>query len=177
MPNQRKHSRCKEAFKSLSVLLLSFLVTFAAGAVGALASISAQKTYVMIQQPSWAPPAWIFGPVWTSLYVLMALAAWLVWRQRERMRIDIALIVYIVHLIVQAIWSWLFFGIGRADLAMLDIIILGTMIAWLTFVFWRVDRLAGIFFIPYLLWVTFAAILNATLWYLNGGKLPMQMQP
>jgi tryptophan-rich sensory protein len=63
MPNQRKHSRCKEAFKSISVLLLSFLVTFAAGAVGALASISAQKTYVMIQQPSWAPPAWIFGPV------------------------------------------------------------------------------------------------------------------
>ena len=124
----------KEGFKSLAVLLLSFLLTFAAGAVGALASVSAQQTYALIKQPTWAPPAWIFGPVWTSLYVLMALAAWLVWRQRERMRIDIALIVYAVHLLIQALWSWLFFGIGRADLAMLDILILGTIIAWLTFV-------------------------------------------
>jgi benzodiazapine receptor len=158
--------------KSLLAFVFFFAVTWLAAVIGILSSQNAPIIYSKIVQPSWAPPAYLFGPVWTTLYCLMAIAAWLVWRQRDRLRVNVCLGVYFVHLIFQAAWSGLFFGLGRADAAMLDIMLLWMLIVWLMLAFWRVDRLAGILMLPYLLWVSFASVLNGALWMLNGGALP-----
>lgn len=158
--------------KSPLALLLFFAVTCLAAFIGVLSSQNAPLIYAKIVQPSWAPPGSVFGPVWSTLYCCMAIAAWLVWRQRERLRVNVCLSAYGIHLIFQAAWSWLFFGLGRADAAMLDIMLLWTMIVWLMLAFWRADRLAGILMLPYLLWVSFASVLNAALWLLNGSVLP-----
>ena len=157
---------------SLLAFLLFFAVTWLAAVIGILCSQNAPIMYGKIVQPSWAPPAFLFGPVWTTLYCFMAIAAWLVWRQQDRLRVNVCLGVYFVHLIFQAAWSGLFFGLGRADAAMLDILLLWLMIVWLMLAFWRVDRLAGLLMLPYLLWVSFATVLNGALWMLNGSVLP-----
>ena len=152
------------------VSLLGFAVaTFSAAFVGARASMSSTEMYATMIKPGWSPPGWLFGPVWSVLYCLMAVAVWRVWRL---VGLRGAVIVYLIHLIFQALWSWLFFGLGRADWAMVDILILWLMILWLVFAFRRTDKLAYLMMIPYLLWVTFAAVLNGTLWALNGGVLP-----
>lgn len=158
--------------RSLLGLLFFFVVTFLAAAAGVTASMNAPDVYAKIVQPSWAPPAWLFGPVWSALYCMMAVAAWLVWRKREDFLVDLCLSVYLVHLIFQGLWSWLFFAWGRADFAMFDILLLWLMIAWMIIVFWRISRIAAVLMIPYLLWVTFASVLNGTLWFLNGSVLP-----
>lgn len=157
---------------SLMSFVSFFAITWLAAIAGILSSRNAPLIYAKIVQPSWAPPGSVFGPVWSTLYCCMAIAAWLVWRQRERLRVNVCLWAYGIHLIFQAAWSWLFFGLGRADAAMLDIMLLWTMIVWLMLAFWRVDRLAGILMLPYLLWVSFASVLNAALWLLNGNVLP-----
>jgi tryptophan-rich sensory protein len=156
--------------KSLLVFLFFFLVTWLAAILGMLSSQNAPVIYTKIVQPSWAPPSFLFGPVWTLLYCLMATAAWLVWRRRGR--IDLTLAIYLIHLVFQSLWSALFFGWGRADLALIDIVILWAMVVWLTISFWRIDRRAGWLMLPYLMWVTFASALNGALWHLNGGNLP-----
>jgi tryptophan-rich sensory protein len=158
--------------KSLLAFVIFFAATWLAAAIGILSSQNAPVIYKKIVQPSWAPPSSVFGPVWSTLYCLMAIAAWLVWRQRDRLRVNVCLGAYFIHLLFQAAWSWLFFGLGRADLAMFDILLLWLMIVWLMLAFWRVDRLAGILMLPYLLWVSFASVLNGALWMLNGGILP-----
>lgn len=126
--------------------------------------------YATIEKPHWAPPAWLFGPVWSILYLMMTVAAWRVWRKGADHHGSLWL--YGKHLIFQALWSWLFFGIGRADFAMLDIVVLWLAIARLIRQFGRADRWASVLLVPYLLWVTFAAVLNAALCWLNGGILP-----
>lgn len=157
---------------SIFALLGFVIVTFSAAFVGVLASLSSAEMYATMIKPTWSPPGWLFGRVWTVLYCLMAVAVWLVWRKRAEMRVDIAWGTYLVHLIFQAAWSWLFFGLGRADAAMFDIMVLWLMIVWLMLAFWRIDRLAGLLMLPYLLWVSFASVLNGALWLLNGGILP-----
>lgn len=154
---------------SLFALLGFVLVTFCAAFVGARASISSTDMYATMIKPGWSPPGWLFGPVWSVLYCLMAVAVWQVWKLVSMRG---AVTVYLIHLIFQALWSWLFFGLGRADWAMVDIVILWLMIVWLVLAFRRADTLAGLMMVPYLLWVTFASVLNGTLWALNGGVLP-----
>ena len=154
---------------SIFALLGFVAVTFFAAYLGAKASMSSATMYATMIRPSWSPPSWVFGPVWSVLYCLMAVAAWRVWRRGGMCG---AVMVYGAHLIFQALWSWLFFGLGRADWAMVDILVLWLMIAWLVVAFRRIDRLAGAMMVPYLLWVSFAAVLNGTLWFLNGGILP-----
>lgn len=127
--------------------------------------------YATMEKPSWSPPAWLFGPVWSALYLIMAVAVWRVWRKGPSPQSKTAVRLYLTHLIFQALWSWLFFGIGRADAAMLDIIVLWLMIAAMIRAFHRCDRLASALLVPYLAWVSFAAALNAALWWLNGGAL------
>jgi tryptophan-rich sensory protein len=146
-------------------------VSFAASAVGAVASIQAKAFYGQLVQPDWAPAPGIFGPVWTVLYTLMGIAAWLVWRVGGFGPNLQALSLFLVQLAVNALWSWLFFtwhlgGLALANVAVLWLLILATLVA-----FWRVRPLAGTLLVPYLLWVGFAFSLNLALWRLNPQVL------
>ena len=144
-----------------------FVVSFAASAIGAVASIQAESFYSQLVQPSWAPPSAIFGPVWTVLYVLMAIAAWLVWRFGGFRANPTALSLFGVQLALNALWSWLFFAWHRGAWAFADIVVLWVLIVATLVSFWRVRPLAGSLIIPYLLWVSFASALNYSVWQLN----------
>jgi benzodiazapine receptor len=152
-------------------LLLWLAITAAAAVLGSIASLQAEDFYRQLQRPDWAPPAWIFGPVWTTLYVLMAIAAWLVWRERRNRSVRPALTLYVLQLGCNALWSWLFFAWHRGLLAFADIVVLWCLILATLIAFWRVRRLAGMLLVPYLVWVSFAALLNLRVWQLNPGLL------
>jgi benzodiazapine receptor len=143
------------------------VVSFSASAVGAVASIQAKTFYSALVQPSWAPPPGIFGPVWTVLYTLMGIAAWLVWRCDGFGPNRQALTLFLLQLAFNALWSWLFFAWNLGVLALADIVVLWILIVATLVSFWRVRPLAGALLIPYLLWVSFAAVLNYFLWQLN----------
>ncbi|MEO8505756.1 MAG: TspO/MBR family protein [Acidobacteriota bacterium] len=144
-----------------------FVVSFAASAVGAVASIQAKSFYSQLVQPSWAPPSSVFGPVWTVLYALMAIAVWLVWRSGGFRANRTALSLFVVQLALNALWSWLFFAWHRGAWAFADIVVLWALILGTLVSFWRTRPLAGALLIPYLLWVSFAAALNYAVWQLN----------
>jgi len=141
------------------------LLTFAAAAVGSQAGPGAW--YAGLTKPAWNPPNWLFAPIWTALYLGMALAAWRVWRQGGWRRQRGPLVLYLVQLALNALWSLLFFGLQRPDLALAEILalwlVIGLTLGW----FYQIDRIAGLLFVPYLAWVSFAAFLNFTLWQLN----------
>ncbi len=143
------------------------LIAFIAAAIGSAASIKAASFYGQLQQPEWAPPASVFGPVWTLLYAMMGVAAWWVWRVDGFRAARVALILFLVQLAVNALWSWLFFGWHLGALAFADIVLLWVLIVATVIAFWRIRPLAGILLLPYLLWVSFAAVLNYTVWQLN----------
>lgn len=147
------------------------IVTFMAAAIGAVASIQAGPFYTRLVRPDWAPPPEVFGPVWTGLYVLMAIAAWLVWRVGGFRANRSALTLFFVQLTLNALWTWLFFGWHRGALAFVDILVLEALIVATLIGFWRVRPLAGALLVPYLLWVTFAAALNYSVWQLNPQVL------
>lgn len=147
------------------------LATFAAAAVGALASAEAGAFYRELARPSWAPPGWLFGPVWTALYALMALSAWWVWRVRGFRGARTALALFIVQLAANALWSWLFFVWRQGALAFAEVLVLWCLVAATMILFWRKSALAGALLIPYLAWVTFAAALTFSVWRLNPGIL------
>lgn len=148
-------------------LIASFIISFAASAVGAIASIKAQSFYGVLTQPDWAPPGWLFGPVWTALYAMMAVAVWLVWRRGGFKANSVALTLFLFQLVLNGLWSWLFFAWNLGALSFLNIIVLWVFIVATLVSFWRVDKLAGALLIPYLLWVSFASLLNYTMWQLN----------
>ena len=152
--------------------LLGWLaVTFAAAALGALASVDASDFYAQLARPAWAPPASWFGPVWTVLYLLMAVAAWLVWRRAGWARARGALLLYLAQLPVNALWSWLFFAWREGALAMADVVVLWALIAATMVAFWRHHRAAGAMLLPYLAWVSFATALTYAIWQLNPTLL------
>lgn len=146
-------------------------VSFAAAACGAAASIRAGEFYAQLQRPGWAPPAAVFGPVWTVLYTLMAVAAWLVWREGGFSRRRGALVLFLAQLAVNALWSWLFFAWHRGAWAFADILVLWVLLLGTIIAFWRTRAIAGVLLLPYLAWVTFAAVLCFTVWRLNPGML------
>jgi tryptophan-rich sensory protein len=148
-------------------LVAWLLASFATAAVGALASVNAAGFYGQLVQPSWAPPAWLFGPAWSVLFVLMAVAAWLVWREQGFRGARPALTLYVVQLVLNALWSWLFFAWQLGAVAFAEIVLLWTLIAATIVLFWRLNRAAAILLLPYLAWVSFASALNFTLWRLN----------
>jgi len=158
-------------FKQSVGLVAWLLVTFAAAAVGAAASIQAASFYLQLTRPAWAPPAGVFGPVWSVLYTLIAIAAWRVWRKGGFRLQRVALTFFLVQLILNALWSWLFFGWHRGALAFADIVVLLACIVATLIAFWRIDRLAGALFVPYLAWVSFASALNFAVWQLNPQAL------
>ncbi|HED4875025.1 TPA: tryptophan-rich sensory protein [Stenotrophomonas maltophilia] len=147
------------------------VVTFLAAALGARASISAAEFYAGLALPAWAPPASVFGPVWTLLYALMALAAWLVWRQGGWRAATPALVLYLLQLALNVLWSWLFFGWKQGALAFADILLLLVLIVATVVAFHRVRPAAAWLLLPYLAWVAFASALNYAVWQANPGVL------
>lgn len=146
-------------------------VSYVAAALGAIASASAKSFYGQLAQPAWAPPSWLFGPVWTALYTLMGIAAWLVWRHGGFRRNAWPLGLFLVQLVVNALWSWLFFAWHHGALAFVDIVVLWLVLAATVVAFWRARPVAGVLLVPYLLWVSFAAALNYAVWQLNPAVL------
>ena len=152
-------------------LISWFALCFVASAIGAAASIQAQSFYGELTQPTWAPPSWVFGPVWTILYGMMAVAAWLVWSEGGLRANRSSLSLFGAQLALNSLWSWLFFAWFLGALAFADILILWALIAATIVSFWKVRPLAGALLIPYLLWVSFAAALNYSVWQLNPSVL------
>ena len=125
--------------------------------------------YPTLEKPSFNPPNWIFAPVWTALYIMMGVAAGLVWNRikYQTEAVKKALVFFIIQLILNAMWSFLFFGLRNPMLAGLEIIVLWLMIYETYIQFTKINKIAGYLFIPYLAWVSFAAVLNASIWWLN----------
>jgi benzodiazapine receptor len=155
--------------RQLPSLIVLILITFAAAAIGGLATADAVMTwYPALAKPAWNPPSWILGPVWTLLYLMMAAAAWLVWLRREEQEVMPALSAYLFQLMLNASWSLIFFGLHQLGWAFAEIGALWIAIGFTLRAFWRVSPTAGALLAPYLAWVTFAAALNFTIWRMNG---------
>jgi len=152
-------------------LVSSLVISFIAAAIGGAASVQAGPFYKQLVLPDWAPSPSIFGPVWTILYTMMAIAAWLVWRSDGFRAARFALTLYFVQLALNALWSWLFFGWHRGALAFVDIAVLWALIIATVIAFWRIRASAGALLVPYLLWVSFASALNYSVWQLNRQVL------
>lgn len=151
--------------KNLLALGGWLLLSFAVASFGGLFMPGAW--YQQLVKPSWTPPNWIFGPVWTLLYILMAVAAWLVWKQGGWSAQKRPLTFYVAQIVVNALWSLIFFGRQMIGLALVDIVLLWLLLLITTVLFWSRNRIASALLVPYLLWVTFAASLNFALWRLN----------
>jgi tryptophan-rich sensory protein len=142
--------------------------SFAAAAVGAVATRQAPEFYAQLVRPDWAPPGWLFGPVWTVLYALMGIAAWRVWRKAG---FGSALYLFLAQLALNALWSWLFFAWRLGAAAFAEVVVLWALIAATLAAFLRIDRLAGALLVPYLLWVSFACALTYAVWRANPQVL------
>lgn len=153
-------SNRQKAFGLIGLLLL----TFAAPAVSTFIPMT-DGWYAALNKPSWQPPSTVFGPVWGILYTLMAVAAWLVWLHKGLAR---PLHLYVGQLAVNAAWTPVFFGMHRIDMALGVIVVLWLAVLTTMVAFFRVRAGAGWLFVPYLLWVSFAAALNLTIWQLNS---------
>ena len=154
--------------RKVSALLIALLLCYAAAAVGGLfGAASDGRWYADLAKPSWTPPPWVFAPVWTVLYGMMAVAAWLVWvRLRERPGAA-PMVMFAVQLAFNAAWTPLFFALHRPGMALADIVLLWLALSATVWLFLRRRAAAGLLLVPYLLWVSFAAALNFAIWRLN----------
>ncbi|HXG35203.1 MAG TPA: TspO/MBR family protein [Bryobacteraceae bacterium] len=147
-------------------LIIWIAVSMAAGAVGS--RFPPGEWYASLKKPNWNPPNSVFGPVWTALYVLMGMAAWIVWRRAGFARAPLAFGLFFVQLFLNALWPFLFFGVRQPGLALVEIVVLWLVILATMVSFWRVSVAAGMLLLPYLCWVAFATALNYQLWRLNS---------
>lgn len=154
--------------RSLVALAVSVLAVVAASALGGLATSSAAEDYGRLEQPGFAPPSWVFGPTWTLLYLLMAVAAWLVWRTGPSPDTRRALTLYAVQLVLNAAWTPLFFGLGWRGIAFFELGALLLVLIATIVLFWRRSAVAGAMLLPYLAWSVFAWCLNFAVWQLNN---------
>ena len=154
--------------KSSIIGLAVFLVVCfaAAGIGGAVTTPKIGTWYASLAKPSWNPPNWVFGPVWTTLYICMAVAAWLVWRKDAAAWLPLTL--FGVQLVLNVLWSCIFFGLEMPGLAFAEVLLLWAVIAATMVAFWQRSTVAGILFVPYLAWVSFASVLNFTIRRLNS---------
>lgn len=148
-------------------LFLSLLLPQLAGIIGALFTINAiPQWYVFLNKPSFSPPNWLFAPVWTTLYLLMGISLYLNWIKKERKaRENVKL--FFLQLAINAIWTPVFFGAKNIFLALMIIIILWMLIVAMIFRFYKINKASSLILIPYLIWVSFATILNYFIWKLN----------
>ena len=154
--------------RNAGALVVSVLLVAAVAAFGG--QFAPGEWYRGLDKPFFTPPNWLFGPVWSLLYLAMATTAWLVWKERREAAIGIPLAVYGIHLLLNGLWSWLFFGLHWPGVAFGEIVLLAFTILAVILLFWRIRPLAGALLIPYLAWVSFAALLNLSLWFLNQGR-------
>jgi len=150
-------------------LLVCVAACFAAAGVGGLfTGLSVSTWYHELQRPAWNPPDWVFGPVWTVLYLMMGVAAWLVWRKGGWAGARVALVLFVVQLVLNAAWTGVFFGLRAPGMAFIELAALWIAIVATVIAFWRRSIAAGALMLPYLAWSTFAAVLNFTIWRMNG---------
>lgn len=128
--------------------------------------------YQQLPKPTWNPPNWIFAPVWTVLYLFMATAAWSVWNRYGIEGAVVPLLLFVVQLLLNAAWTWTFFGLHRPGMALVDIVVLWVVLLITLITFWGLEPLAGVLLLPYLAWVTFATALNWTIWRMNLANSP-----
>jgi len=158
----------RTSLREWPALLVSLVTCLGISGIGAwLTTESVRTWFPTLQRPPLAPPNWVFGPVWTVLYILMAVAAWLVWRRRHEVDVRRPLLLFSVQLALNLLWSALFFYLQNPAAALIEIVVLWALIATTLVAFWRVSRWAGLLLIPYLAWVTFATYLNFGFWVLN----------
>lgn len=154
--------------KNILKLIVSVVISQAAGAIGSLFTVQNIPTwYAGLNKPSFNPPNYIFGPVWITLYFMMGVAFFLVWKNSGKFDIKVPAILFIVQLVLNALWSILFFGMKNPMLGFFEIIILWVFIVLCVIKFYPVSKIAAWLLIPYLLWVSFASVLNFKLWMLN----------
>ena len=159
----------KDRARNVTALAVALVLCYGAAAVGRLLGAGADGGwYADLAKPSWTPPSWVFGPVWTLLYGMMAVAAWLVWLRRRQRPAAAAMALFAAQLALNAAWSPLFFGLHRPDIAFADIVLLWLALAATVWLFLRRSVLAGLVLVPYLLWVSFAVALNFAIWRLNA---------
>jgi tryptophan-rich sensory protein len=151
--------------RSVLGAIVAIVITFGAAFVGSRFPVD--EWYTALAKPSWNPPNWLFGPVWSILYLLIAISVWLVWRKEVLRAAILPLIVFLLQLVLNAAWSWLFFGLHELGYAFVEIVVLWVAIVVNTILFWRINPISGILLLPYLAWVTFASVLNYTIWRLN----------
>lgn len=150
-------------------LIISIIIAEGIGYLSAAFSMTSPSYYKELARPSFAPPAWIFGPVWIILYLLMAIAAYRVWMYRNTKKgVYRALFYYFLQLLLNFLWSIIFFRYRLIAIAFFEIIILLIFIIITTVKFFKIDKISGLLMIPYILWVSFASILNYSLWILNS---------
>ncbi len=160
-----------KGWRSVAGLALWLAVTYAAAAIGGATTVRAGAFYADLTRPPWAPPGWVFGPVWSLLYTLMGIAAWQVWRTRGWRAARGPLRLYLAQLGVNALWSWLFFAWRLGAVAFAWILLLGIMVFALIRAFNRISRPAAWLLWPYLAWLAFAAALAYAVWQRNPGLL------
>lgn len=155
--------------KNIYKLIIAIAVSQFAGIIGSLFTMSAiPNWYTTIEKPVLNPPSWIFGPVWVTLYILMGVSAFLVWREGwKKKEVKIALSIFGVQLFLNALWSVIFFGLQSPAWAFLNIVLLWITIVWTMVVFFKISKLATYLLVPYILWVSFASYLNLAIWMLN----------
>lgn len=156
--------------RSVATLVVFLAACFAAAGIGGLFTgpqVAPGEWYDTLAKPFFTPPSWLFGPVWTVLYAAMAVAGWLVWRERRRTNVRPALVLFGAQLFLNLMWSIVFFGFEAPGLGLVEIVVLWISIALTIVVFMRVSRVAGWLLVPYIAWVTFATFLNAGIWLLN----------
>jgi benzodiazapine receptor len=150
-------------------LAASILICLGAGLVGSFFTTPSISTwYASIQKPSFNPPNWVFAPVWTALFILMGISLFLVWKQGYADRqVKIALVLFAVQLVLNIVWSFMFFGLRNPLAGLIEIVVLWISIVLTIVYFYNISRTAGLLLVPYILWVSFAAFLNFTIWRLN----------
>ena len=148
--------------------LISILLPLSLGAIaGMFTSQSVPEWYATLNRPSFNPPNWIFGPVWTTLYILMGISFFLIWKQEASKERNRAILFFMLQLLLNFAWSFIFFYFNMIGLALFEIILLWISIVLMLVVFYKIKPIASYINIPYLLWVTFATVLNASYYFLN----------
>lgn len=149
-------------------LVIAILVCQLAGLAGAIYTSGSLTTwYATLAKPLFNPPNWIFAPVWITLFLLMGISFWLIWQKEKKKNINTAFVFFSIQLVLNAMWSAFFFGMQNPLYALIDIALLWLAILATILSFWKISKSASCLLVPYILWVTFAAVLNFYIWRLN----------